>query len=151
MVVAARAAQGQAQPYNRCGLHAIGYILYAKLFGHDAALGVGTVVAMNPRWIALPAAALLAGAATAAPGDNKGVVRELAGRVGPIIGSASACRDIMQGRVQLIVDKFAAVIRENSSNEAERDDLTRLLDRFVAEGALARSRCGKRARVPVRV
>jgi ABC-type branched-subunit amino acid transport system substrate-binding protein len=84
--------------------------------------------------MALPIAALLTGAAAAAPGDNKGVVRELAGRVGPIIGSASVCRDIAPARVQIIVDKFTAVIRENSSNEAERDDLTRLLDRYVADG-----------------
>jgi branched-chain amino acid transport system substrate-binding protein len=84
--------------------------------------------------MALPLAALLTGAAAAAPGDNKGVVRELAGRVGPIIGSASVCRDIAPARVQIIVDKFTAVIRENSSNEAERDDLTRLLDRYVADG-----------------
>jgi ABC-type branched-subunit amino acid transport system substrate-binding protein len=89
---------------------------------------------MNIRWMALPIAALLTGAATAAPGDNKGVVRELAGRVGPIIGSASVCRDIAPARVQIIADKFAAVIRENSSNEAERDELSRLLDRYVADG-----------------
>jgi branched-chain amino acid transport system substrate-binding protein len=89
---------------------------------------------MSNRWMALPIAALLTGAAAAAPGDNKGVVRELAGRVGPIIGSASVCRDIAPARVQIIVDKFTAVIRENSSNEAERDDLTRLLDRYVADG-----------------
>jgi ABC-type branched-subunit amino acid transport system substrate-binding protein len=62
------------------------------------------------------------------------VVRDLAGRVGPIIGSALACRDIARTRVQVIADKFQAVIREASSNEAERDDLTRLLDRYVADG-----------------
>jgi ABC-type branched-subunit amino acid transport system substrate-binding protein len=94
------------------------------------------VVAMTPRWMALLLATLLAGAAAAAPGD-KSVVRELAGRVGPIIGSASACRDIAPARVQAIVDKFAAVIREASSNEAERDDFTRLLDRNVADGRAA--------------
>jgi branched-chain amino acid transport system substrate-binding protein len=92
---------------------------------------------MNPRWMAIVLAALLTGAAGAAPGDNKSVVRDLAGRVGPIIGSASACRDIAPARVQAIVDKFAAVIREASSNEAERDDLSRLLDRNVADGRVA--------------
>jgi branched-chain amino acid transport system substrate-binding protein len=89
---------------------------------------------MNPRWIAILFGALLAGAAHAAPGDNTKVVRDLAGRVGPIIGSALACRDIAPSRIQVIVDKFAAVIKEASSNEAERDDLTRLLDRNVADG-----------------
>jgi branched-chain amino acid transport system substrate-binding protein len=92
---------------------------------------------MNPRWMALLLAALLTGAAGAAPGDNKNIVRDLAGRVGPIIGSASACRDISPSRVQAIADKFAAVIREASSNEAERDDLSRLLDRNVADGRAA--------------
>src|SRR4029077_3722575 len=37
-------------------------------------------------------------------------------------------------RVQPIAANFQAVIREASSNEAERDDLSRLLDRYVADG-----------------
>jgi branched-chain amino acid transport system substrate-binding protein len=53
---------------------------------------------------------LLAGAAEAAPGDKKDVVRGLAGRVGPMVGSALACRDIARPRIQVIVDKFAAVV-----------------------------------------
>ena len=61
-------------------------------------------------------------------------MRDLAGRVGPIVGSALACRDIARPRIQVIVDKFAAVITEASSNEAERSDLTQLLDRSVADG-----------------
>jgi ABC-type branched-subunit amino acid transport system substrate-binding protein len=81
--------------------------------------------------------ALLASVAGAAPGDNMNVVRDLAGRVGPIIGSALACRDIARPRIQVISDKFAAVIREASSNEAERNDLTQLLDRNVADGRAA--------------
>src|ERR1700676_51569 len=81
--------------------------------------------------------ALLAGTAGAAAGDKTDVVRDLAGRVGPIIGSALACRDIARPRIQVIVDKFTAVITENSSNEAERSDLTLLLDRNVADGRSA--------------
>src|SRR5712675_2150710 len=77
---------------------------------------------------------LLAGTAGAAAGDKTDVVRDLAGRVGPIVGSASACRDIARPRVQLISDKFAGVIAEASSNDAERSDLTRLFERSVAEG-----------------
>jgi len=80
---------------------------------------------------------LLASAAGAAPGDKTEVVRDLAGRVGPVIGSALACRDIVRPRIQVIADKFAAVIKEASSNEAERDDLTQLLDRSVADGRSA--------------
>jgi branched-chain amino acid transport system substrate-binding protein len=60
-----------------------------------------------------------------------------AGRVGPIVGSALACQDIARPRIQGIVDKFTAVIREASSNEAERDDLTKAFDRSVANGRSA--------------
>jgi branched-chain amino acid transport system substrate-binding protein len=86
------------------------------------------------RWITILLGVTLATYASAAPGDNITVVRDLASRVGPIIGSALACRDIARTRVQVIADKFQAVIREASSNEAERDDLTRMLDRYVADG-----------------
>jgi branched-chain amino acid transport system substrate-binding protein len=88
----------------------------------------------RPRWMAAFFGALLACTAGASAGDNANIVRDLAGRVGPIIGSASACADIARPRVQSIADKFQAVIREASSNEAERDDLSRLLDRYVADG-----------------
>ncbi|MGA7996123.1 MAG: ABC transporter substrate-binding protein, partial [Bradyrhizobium sp.] len=87
---------------------------------------------MTPRWMAVLISTLLASAASAAPGTD--VVRDLASRVGPIIGSSLACTDIARPRIQAIVDKFSAVIREASSNEAERDDLTQLLNRSVADG-----------------
>src|SRR5882724_8461594 len=79
----------------------------------------------------------LAGTAGAAAGDKTDVVRDLVGRVGPIVGSALACRDIARPRIQAIVDKFTAVIVEASSNEAERSDLTQSFDRSVAEGRSA--------------
>src|ERR1700738_230419 len=91
-------------------------------------------IAKTSRWIAVVAGTLLAGVASAAPGNNRDVVRDLAGRVGPVVGSALACTDIARPRIQTIIDKFAAVIREASSNEAERDDLTQLLNRSVAAG-----------------
>ncbi len=89
---------------------------------------------MTARLTILLFSTLLAGTAGAASSDKTDVVRDLAGRVGPIIGSASACPDIARPRIQAIVDKFAAVIRENSSNEAERSDLTQAFDRSVADG-----------------
>src|ERR1700704_39626 len=92
---------------------------------------------MTPRFTIFLFTALLAGTTGAAAGDKIDVVRDLTGRVGPIIGSASACRDIARPRVQVIADKFAAVITEASSNEAERSDLTQLLDRHVADGRSA--------------
>jgi ABC-type branched-subunit amino acid transport system substrate-binding protein len=89
---------------------------------------------MTPRWIVFAFATLFTGAASAAPGDNMDIVRDLAGRVGPIVGSALACREIARPRIQVIVDKFAAVIKETASNDADRDELTKLLDRSVADG-----------------
>ena len=77
----------------------------------------------------------IAGSAHAA-GDIT-IVRDLASRVGPVIGSAQACRDIARPRIQTIIDKFSQVIREASSNEAERSDLTQTFDRTVAEGRTA--------------
>jgi len=87
------------------------------------------------RWaIAISCVLLTSAAGAAAPGDNASVVRDLASRVGPIIGSALACPDIGHSRIQVIADKFRAVIREVSSNEAERDDISRLFDRYVTDG-----------------
>ncbi len=92
---------------------------------------------LNPRWAIVLFGAVLASGASAAPGDNMAVVRDLASRVGPIIGSALACQNITRPRVQVIIDKFQAVIREASSNEAERVDVAHLLDRYVADGRSA--------------
>jgi len=76
---------------------------------------------------------LLASSGTASA-DNLGVVRDLASRVGPIIGSAQACPNVARSRVQVIVDKFQGVIREASNNDAERGDVSRLFERYVADG-----------------
>ena len=93
---------------------------------------------MTPHRITLLVGALLVGmtGGARAAGDID-VVRDLASRVGPVIGSAQACRDIARPRIQAIVDKFSAVIREASSNEAERSDLTQSFDRSVTDGRAA--------------
>ena len=83
------------------------------------------------RWTAFLVSSFLANAAQAAPGDKADLVRDLAGRVGPVIGSALACPDIARPRVQTIVEKFAAVIREASANEAQRSDLAQSFDDSV--------------------
>ncbi|HKU06986.1 MAG TPA: ABC transporter substrate-binding protein, partial [Bradyrhizobium sp.] len=80
---------------------------------------------------------LLAGPAGAAPGDKLDVLRDLAGRVGAVVGSALTCKDIARPRVQTVVDKFTSVIREASANEAERNELTQTLDRGVTDGRTA--------------
>jgi hypothetical protein len=81
--------------------------------------------------------ALLAGATHATADDKTNIIRDLAGRVGPIVGSALVCRDIARSRIQVIVDKFTAVITEASSNEAGRSDLMQSFDRSVADGRSA--------------
>src|SRR3982074_2440692 len=78
--------------------------------------------------------ALLTGTAGAAAGDKNDVLRDLAGRVGPIVGSASGPPGNARPRRPLISDKFAGVIAEASSNETERSDLTLLFERSVADG-----------------
>src|SRR5579871_5456452 len=87
--------------------------------------------------IAFCSALLVGLSAEAYAAGRVDVVRDLAGRVGPIIGSASACADIARPRIDSIVEKFTAVIRESASNDAERDDLVRLLNRNVADGRQA--------------
>src|SRR5689334_15922438 len=72
-----------------------------------------------------------AGSALAAPAD---VVRDLASRVGPIVGQASTCQNIAQGRVQTVVDQFREAIRQASPNSSERDLLIRGFNSYIADG-----------------
>lgn len=89
---------------------------------------------MISRRILLLVAALLSSTATAGAAGNSDIVRDLAVRVGPVVGSALACPGIARPRIQAVVEKFQVVIREASANEAERSDLTQVFDRSVAEG-----------------
>ncbi|CCE04884.1 putative ABC-type branched-chain amino acid transport system, periplasmic component [Bradyrhizobium sp. STM 3843] len=73
----------------------------------------------------------------AAPGDNLTAVRDLSGKVGPIVGSALACSDISRPRIQAVIGKFQAVIRDASNSQADRDETTRLFDRSIADGRQA--------------
>ena len=54
------------------------------------------------RWAPVLLTVVLAVNAGAALADNLKVVRELAGRVGPIVGSAQACQGVARPRIQLI-------------------------------------------------
>jgi ABC-type branched-subunit amino acid transport system substrate-binding protein len=81
--------------------------------------------------IALCAALVAGPVMAAAPGDNVGVVRDLASRIGPILGSALACQDSPQTRIQAVADKFRAVIRDVASNDAERDEISQSFNRYV--------------------
>src|SRR4029450_1550609 len=99
----------------------------------------------SPFHSALLIGVMLASPAGAAPGDKFDVLRDLAGRVGAVVGSALTCKEIARPRVQVVVDKFTAVIKEASASEAERNELTQSLDRGVTEGrtsvALGRTDC----------
>ena len=101
---------------------------------------------LNPGSAIILCGALLANSASASPGENLSAVRDLAGAVGPIIGSALACPNIARPRVQAIMDKFQFVISEASSNDADRTDLARLFDRYVLDGrsavAMGKTDCG---------
>ena len=89
---------------------------------------------MTSSRILLLVAALLSSTAGASAAGNSDIVRDLAVRVGPVVGSALACPAIARPRIQAVVEKFQVVIREASANEAERSDLTQVFDRSVAEG-----------------
>jgi branched-chain amino acid transport system substrate-binding protein len=98
------------------------------------------------RWVTALFGVLLATTANAAPADSINVVRDLASRVGPIIGSALACPEIAQSRILAATNKFGAVIKEASPNDADREDLRRQFDRYVGDGRAAvttgRINCG---------
>ena len=97
---------------------------------------------MTVRWSALIIGSLFGAPLSYAFAAAPDVVRDLAGRVGPIVGRASTCPDIAEGRVQTIVEKFREAIRQASSNDGERDQLTRAFNGYIAEG---RSRGGPSA------
>lgn len=94
--------------------------------------------------------ALLATTVSAAPADSINVVRDLASRVGPIIGSALACPEIAQSRILAATNKFSAVIKEASPSDADREALRQLFDRYVSDGRAAittgKINCGVAAR-----
>src|SRR6185437_6747153 len=97
--------------------------------------------ARTSRWPARLATALfgalLATTVSAAPADNLNVVRDLASRVGPIIGSALACPEITQSRILAATNKFSAVIKQASPSDADREALRQVFDRYVSDGRVA--------------
>ena len=68
-------------------------------------------ILVSLRWTAFLLSAFFITTAKAAPGDKMELVRDLAGRVGPVIGSALACPDVTRPRIQSVIEKFAALIR----------------------------------------
>jgi branched-chain amino acid transport system substrate-binding protein len=81
---------------------------------------------------------MVPGIANAAPrNDRTDMVRELARRVGQVVGAASACRDIASPGIEAITDKVTAVIRHAGSDDGAIAGLLEMFDRSVADGRLA--------------
>jgi len=104
------------------------------MFDHGAGVNKGKNFGRAALAIALGGFLLAGPGAMAAPGDNVAVVRDLASRVGPILGSALVCQDIAQNRIQFVADKFRAVIRDVSGTDAEREEISQKFDRYVIDG-----------------
>lgn len=101
-------------------------------------LSLASCIARRSRCPAVLAAVVLTGSASGAlSADNVNLVRELAGRVGPIVGSSQACTSIAARRVQVILTKFQEAIREASTNPNDRNELAREFERTIAEGRAA--------------
>ncbi|WP_315721690.1 MULTISPECIES: ABC transporter substrate-binding protein [unclassified Bradyrhizobium] len=101
-------------------------------------LSLASCIARRSLSPAILAAVFLTGSASGAlSADNVNLVRELAGRVGPIIGSSQACTSIATRRVQAILAKFQEAIREASTNPNDRNELAREFERNIAEGRAA--------------
>ncbi|MGY4309101.1 branched-chain amino acid transport system substrate-binding protein [Bradyrhizobium sp. USDA 4369] len=90
---------------------------------------------MTVRWsVLLLGTCFLLPAGPALAAVSPDVVRDLAARVGPVIGQAATCPAIAQGRVQTIIDQFGEVIRQAASTTTERDLLIRSFNSSIAEG-----------------
>ncbi len=85
--------------------------------------------------IASAAVFAVPGIGTAAPRDDKiTIIKQLASRVGRVLGAASPCRDIARPRVKSVTDKMMEVILASG---ASRDELSSVLETFddaVTEG-----------------
>lgn len=74
--------------------------------------------------------------AGAAPRDDKGsVLRALAGRVGHVLGAASACPAINKARIKGISDRIVDVIKTSAANEEESTAIIETLNSSQSEGA----------------
>jgi ABC-type branched-subunit amino acid transport system substrate-binding protein len=94
---------------------------------------------VNLRFIGLLACVIALAAplsAVPAPRDDKGnVLRALAGRVGRVLGAASACPSVARARIKGISDKITDVIKSSSPSEDESRSILDLLSASLAEGS----------------
>ena len=76
--------------------------------------------------------------AVPAPRDDKGnVLRALAGRVGRVLGAASACPNLARPRIKGVSDKITEVIKSSSVSEDESKSIMDLFNGSYLEGARA--------------
>lgn len=76
--------------------------------------------------------------AAATPRDEKAnVVRQLAVRVGSVLGAASACRSIAQPRIKGVTDKITEVIKGSTANKDELSSILQAFELSVAGGQRA--------------
>ncbi len=96
---------------------------------------------MNVRFLGLMACAFLLAApvsAISAPRDDKAnVLRALAGRVGRVLGAASACPNVTRQRIKSLSDKITEVIKSSSPSEDESKVILDLYNGSYLEGARA--------------
>jgi len=78
----------------------------------------------------------IASAAFAASSDDIDRMQDLVSRVGPVIGSASACPGIGQHRIDTMAAKFRTAIA-SVPETADRDNLDQLFDHYLADGRSA--------------
>jgi len=73
--------------------------------------------------------------AYSAPRDDKGgVLRNLAARVGYVLGTAASCQNIAQARVKAVADKFVDVVKTSAASEAESSAILASFKASLAEG-----------------
>ncbi len=74
----------------------------------------------------------------AVPQDDKGnVLRALAGRIGHVLGAASACKGVERARINGIADRITDVIKSSAANEKESAAILETFNAAEAEGAWA--------------
>ena len=73
----------------------------------------------------------------AQPDEKMGVTRDIAARVGQILGGASACKDVAPARIKTMSDKLQSVFNFATGNAADLKALKQLYEKNAIEGQRA--------------
>src|SRR5215470_7327519 len=65
--------------------------------------------------------------------DKADVIRQLAVRVGHVLGAASGCREVSRPRIKVITDKITEVIKASTLNQNDVTSILQTFDQSVAE------------------